>query len=636
MLQSIRDRAQGWFAAIIFGFIILAFGMWGINFYIRTGGEVVVAEVNGEEIKVAEFERDFQQYRRQLQAVAGGRIDVDTLDQGLVRRQALQQIVDEEILKQASRDAGLRVSDGQVAGAIQSFEPFQRDGKFASDLYDRRLRDLGMSPAGFEQEMRQSMVVEQLRQGVTDTAFATVAEIDRIEGLKGQKRDLVYTVIAAEPYKAEIKPSDAEIEASYKGHAERYMTPDLVKIAYLELSVDELAKDVAVTEEELKAHYEEHKADYTAPEERSANHILVHVEKDAKDADVEAARKKAEEYLAEARGGKSFEEIAMAHSDDVGSKAEGGKTGFFRRGVMAKEFDEAAFSMQPGEIRGPIRTDFGFHIVRLNEIHPAVTMAFDEAKADVEKAFRLAAAETLYYEKADQLSTLTYENSDSLEPAAKALDMTGKETDFFPRTGGQDLTADPKVLEAAFSEEVLKERLNSQALEIATGRTVVLRVAEHKPAAPRDLAAVREEIVDAIVAETAKQKASERGKALLERLNKGESRDALAQSEGLQWTEASDVVRSDPNVNRAMTRAAFKLRPAEEGKPVYGGVPMGTGDYAIVGVLAMHDADPGKADGAARQQTQRELFLESAKANWTEYLGAIKAAAEVDTYLDKL
>ena len=447
---------------------------------------------------------------------------------------------------------------------------------------------------------------------------------------------MVFATVAAEPLKAQIQPTDAEVEAYYKENSSRFMIPELIKVAYLELSAAELTKDIAADEAALKEYFESHKSSYITPEERSANHILVHVEKDAKPEEVEAALRKAEEYLTEAKSGKSFEEIAMAHSDDIGSKSEGGKTGFFRRGVMAKEFEEAAFSMHPGELRGPIRTEFGWHVIRLNEVKPEVVKAFADARAEVEQAYREAEAEKLFFERADQLSTLTYENSDSLEPAAKALGLTVKESDFFPRSGGKDLWADPKVLEVAYSAEVLNERLNSQPIEIGPTQTLVLRVAEHKPATLRPLVEVRDEVVQLVIAETAKRQSAERGKILMERLQKGETREALAQAEQLTWTEAKGATREDTTLSRAIARTAFRLAPAKAGEATYGGVSVGTGDFIIVGVLGIRDPDVSKMQEDKRKQLREELFATYANNDWRDYLSGLKVKAQINTYADNL
>jgi peptidyl-prolyl cis-trans isomerase D len=634
VLQSIRDRAQGWFATVVFGLLLIPFALWGVNWYVRERSEVVVAKVNGTKIRLQEYERAYQEQRRYLQNLLS---DPSLLEGTFLKQQTIDKVVNDRLLASATERHGLRIGDGDLVGAIQLFPAFQQDGKFVPQLYENRLRDLGLSPTGFEERMRVDLATEQLHQGVSDTNFVTQAAVEVVEKLKGQKRDVVFATVAAEPLKSQIVPTDAEIEDYYQRNSARFMSPEMVKLAYVELSAEELGKRVAVEEQALKDYYESNKATYSTPEERSANHILVHVKEDAKPEEVEAARKLAEGYLNEAKAGKSFEDIAMQNSDDVGSKAEGGKTGFFPRGVMAKEFDEAAFSMQPGELRGPVRTEFGWHVIRLNEIKPASSKTFEEARADVEAAVRKEQAEKKFFDLADQLSTLTYENSDSLEPAAKALELTVKETDFVARTGGQGLFGNPKVLETAFSGEVVTERLNSQPVEISPTHTIVMRLLEHKPSALRALPEVRTEVVTLVTAEIAKRKAEERGKALLERLVKGEEREALAQSEQLAWTEVKGATRDDDTkLGRAVGRLAFRIPYATPGEARYDGLSLGTGDYVIVGITGVSEPDLSKPDEEKRKVERESLFANYANNDWRDYLAALKADAKITTYTDKL
>jgi peptidyl-prolyl cis-trans isomerase D len=634
VLQNIRDRAQGWFATVVFGLLLIPFALWGVNWYVRERSEIVVAKVNGAKIRLQDYERAYQEQRRYMQSLLGDASQIDGKD---LKQQTIDRLVSDRLLESATQRHGLRVGDGDLVGAIQLFPAFQKDGKFVPQLYENRLRDLGLSPAGFEERMRVDLATEQLHQGVSDTNFVTQAAVEVVEKLKGQRRDVVYATVAAEPLKSEITPTEAEIEDYYQRNGARFMSPEMVKLAYLELSADELAKEVAVDEQALEDYYETHKATYSTPEERSANHILVHVKKDAKPEEVEAARKLAEGYLNEAKSGKSFEEIAMQKSDDVGSKAEGGKTGFFGRGVMAKEFEDAAFSMQPGELRGPIRTEFGWHVIRLNEVKAATSKTFEEARAEVEAAVRKEQAEKIFFERADQLSTLTYENSDSLEPAAKALNLSVKETGFVTRTGGEGLFANPKVLEAAFSGEVITERLNSQPIEIGPTHALVLRLVEHKPSALRPLAEVRADIIALVTAELAKRKAEERGKALLERLAKGEDREAVASSGQLAWTEVKGATREDDTkLSRAVGRLAFRIPYTTQGEVRYDGLSLGTGDYVIVGVTGVAEPDLSKPDEDKRKVEREALFANYANNDWRDYLAALKAGAKISTYTDRL
>lgn len=635
MLQSIRDRAQGWFATVVFGILIVPFTLWGINWYVTHRDEIVVAKVNGAKIKLGDFEQAYKEQRRYMQSIVP---DLSGIDQRMLKQQTLDKLVNDELLKDAKDDSKLRIGNQDLAAAIQMFPAFQKNGKFDINLYDSRLRELGLSPTGFEERMRGDLSIEQLRQGISDTNFVTQSALDSLEKLRGQTRDVSYATIAMEPLKAEVKPTDADIEAYYKANEKRFMSPEQVKIAYIELSADMLAKSVTVEESALQEYYESHKTTtYTSPEERSANHILVHVAKDAKPEVVEAARKSAETYLAEAKAGKDFEQIAMEKSDDVGSKAEGGKTGFFRRGVMAKEFDEAVFAMQPGEIRGPIRTEFGWHVIRLNEIKKESLKSFAEARADVEAAVRKELAEKLYFEKADQLSTLTYENSDSLEPAAKALGLSITETDFFPRSGGKDLLANAKLLDAAFSPEVISERMNSQPVEITPTHSLVLRMVEHRPEALRPLAEVRGEVVELATAKLAREKAEQLGKELLERLNKGETREAVAAAGKFTWTEAKGVTRDDDTkLSRAVARLAFRTSPPSAGAVGYNGLSVGSGDYILVAVTSVSDAGQAKPDDARRKAVAEQLFATYANNDWRDFLSDLKARAKIDTFPDRM
>ncbi|HTT07811.1 MAG TPA: SurA N-terminal domain-containing protein [Gammaproteobacteria bacterium] len=639
MLQNIRDRAQGWFAAVLFGFLVLTFAVWGINFYLRAEGEVVVAKVNGQDIKLKQFERYYYDYRQHLQATQGGNARVNEMDPAQLRPQALQQMIESELLKQAASNAHLHVGDEQLALAIRQMAVFQRDSRFANDMYQQRLRDLGLSTTGFEEQMRSDLVMGQLQQGLAATEFVTQSELNGVMALKTQKRDLIYTMLTTEDVRKAIVPTDAELEAYYKAHGDHYMKPETVRIAYIDLDAEELAKAVAVDETQLKEYYEAHKVSYTTPEQRSVSHLTLHLARDAKPEEIEAAREKAQALLAEARAGKSFEDIAAAHEKDPGFKGEGGKTGFFRRGVMGKEYDEIAFKLKPGELGGPVRVDAGFQILRLDEIKPELARSFDEARADVEKAYRQEQAEKKYYELADQLSTLTYENADSLAPAAKALGLTVQESGALTRNPQPDqrgVLANPKVLEAAFSPEVLREGLNSKAIEILTTHSVVLRVVEHQPAAPRPLSEVRQEVTEAMIDDIARHKVMERGQALLGRLNEGEDRNAMAKSENLKWTEVKGAGRVDPDVNRAVARAAFKLAPPAAGQTAYTGVELGTGEYAVVGVSGVEEGNADKVPETDRKQTRLQLLDVLAQQDWKDYVAALKARAKVQTYPDKL
>lgn len=635
MLQSLRDHAHGLMAWIIVILICIPFALWGINEYFSAASQVIVAKVNGDELELKEFQQGYQRYRQQLQSLLGGQIPA-AFNEDRLKEQSLNQMVAALLEQQTAAEAGMRVGDRQVSKTIQSLPAFQRDGKFARDLYERQIETNGMTPAVFEEKVRRDLLTEQLRQAVAATAFVSKNDADWVAAGDAEKRAIAYINLSAEPVKAALQIKDEDVLAYYEKHRDRYMSPELVKILYIELSLTDMAKEVAVNEDAVKAYYDAHAANFTVPEQRRARHILIQLAKDASASDEAAARTRALEILGQARSGQSFETLARERSEDLGSKAQGGDLGFFGQGVMDPAFDKTVFQMKPGELSEPVRSRFGYHIIRLEEIKAGSTKGFDEARADVEKAYRREQAERQFFEQAEQLATLTFENPDTLEVAAKQLGLSVQESDFFPRTGGAGIAAQEKVFDAAFSPEVLEERGNSEVLDLGDDRALVLRVKEHRPAERRKLDEVRSEIVATIQSEKAKAMTEERGKALLKRLEDGESRAKLAAAEKLEWKDVPDLGRRTDQVDPAVRHSAFRLpRPAGTG-PSYGGVALDGGDYALIAVLGVTDGDPAKLTDKERHDTRERLQRAASDAAWQDFIAGLRANADVAIFKDKL
>lgn len=635
MLQSLRDHSHGLMAWIIVILICIPFALWGINEYFSAASQVIVAKVNGDELELKEFQQGYQGYRQQLQSLLGGQIPA-AFNEDRLKEQSLNQMVAALLEQQTAAEAGMRVGDRQVSKTIQSLPAFQRDGKFARDLYERQIEANGMTPAVFEEKVRRDLLTEQLRQAVAATAFVSKKDADWVAAGDAEKRAIAYINLSAEPVKAALQIKDEDVLAYYEKHRDRYMSPELVKVLYLELSLTDMAKEVAVNEDAVKAYYDAHAANFTVPEQRRARHILIQLAKDASASDEAAARTRALEILGQARSGQSFETLARERSEDLGSKAQGGDLGFFGQGVMDPAFDKTVFEMKPGELPEPVRSRFGYHIIRLEEIKAGSTKGFAEARTDVEKAYRREQAERQFFEQAEQLATLTFENPDTLEVAAKQLGLSVQESDFFPRTGGAGIAAQEKVFDTAFSPEVLEERANSEVLDLGDEHAVVLRVKEHRPAERRKLDEVRSEIVSTIQSEKAKAMTEERGKALLKRLQDGEDRAKLAAAEKLEWKDVPDLGRRTDQVDPVLRHSAFRLpRPAGTG-PSYGGVALDGGDYALIAVLGVTDGDPAKLTDKERQDTRERLQRAASEAAWQDFIAGLRANADVAIFKDKL
>ncbi|MCI0559572.1 MAG: SurA N-terminal domain-containing protein, partial [Nitrososphaera sp.] len=601
----------------------------GINSYFGSSGDVVVAEVDGAPIARGQFQRGFEQFRAQRQMIFGANFE---FDEARLKRAALDQMIESLLLERTGLKAGMRISDEQVADAIGGIDAFKKERMFTQELYEQLLRASGMDPAQFEERLRQDLLNAQLRQGLVDSEFLTNSELESTAKLHDQKRRLVYATIPAEKYRSAIAVSDENVQSFYQEHRKDFVTAERVKIAYLDLSVAELAKRVTVGEDALREFYDNHKGDYAKPEQRRIRYVLLTLAKDADQDSITAAKEKAQKIASLARGEKTLQQAFDVQLGNQDAKAEFGETDFFQKGAMDPAFDAAAFGLQKDEVSDPIQTEAGIQILQLSEIKPGTVKSYEEAKKEVETAWRKEQAESQFYDDIERLADLSFENADTLEPAADALDLGVQHSDYFSRDGGDGIAAEPKVIEAAFSPAVLDQGENSETLELDNDRVVVLRVEEHKPTAERPLPEVREEIIKKITDKAVSEKTTEAGAALLGRLQSGASREDLAKETQIEWKETEPVGRADPTVNRAVLGTAFRLPHPKDGKPSYGGVQLGNTDYVLVGVLNVEDA----TDEKLQTDSRSEWIARQGNQSWRDFVTALKHKADIDVYSERL
>lgn len=637
MLQSIREHSQGWLAWIIVGFISIPFALWGINSYLDGGSNVVVAKVNGTDIGLSQYQNAMENYRNRLEQMFGDSVDINSMDQNALKQNVINGLVEQQVLKQLGQDSGMRIGDEQVSSVIQSLDSFHDEsGEFSKALYERRLVQSNTSPVMFEQQLRGDLIQDQLRQAISGSAFVTEKEKSRIGQLQAQKRNIFYTVILAEQYKDVIQISDEEIAEDYEQNKENYKTEESIKIKYIDLSVDELAKQVEVSEDELQEYYQSSMAQYTLEERRVAQHILKALNPESSSEEIKKSRESAEKLLELVKSGVDFDDIPQEHASLLGAQDEVGKTGAVSRGVMDVEFDEALFSLNVGDLSEIVRSKRGFHIIKLVEVQEGKTTSFDEVKEAVESDFRKEQAETKYFEVADELQNLVFENPDSLEIAADALGLEIKQSDSFTRAEGEELTRRANVLKAAFSKTVL-EGANSEPLELSDTRLIVLRAFDHKPASIKELSSVREEVKTVLLNKKSKAKAEEQGGSILSSLKEGTDLDQLAKDKSFEWTKSEDVSRDDPNVKRSVLRSIFKLGRPEEGKSLYDGFSDGMNDYVVVGVTAVNDADlewSGMDEEA--EKTVEQLQQQRSNDTWQDFVTSLKQHADIELYSEAL
>jgi peptidyl-prolyl cis-trans isomerase D len=641
MLQSIRDNAQGWLAWIIVTLIIIPFALWGIQEYLRPTPKRVIAEVNGVEIPERNFQQQVHQRKQQLREMLRNQnIDLSFME-SQIRENTLSQMIEEELLMQTAIDSGMRISDELLQQRIKQIPGFQEEnGTFSQARYEQALKNQGISPGGFEMEMRRSVLTDQLREGILRSALLTDYDQQQRQQLEEQQRYVSYLIIPATRFQKGIVISDTDIEDDYKKNLNRYMTPEKVSIEYVELSQENLIKPQKLDEDTLKQRYQERKTTFITPAQWKARHILFEVGKSAAAAEINTAKSKAQQVLTKIRAGESFEELAKTFSDDSGSKNQGGDLGWFGPNAMVKPFEEAVKSMKVGEVSEPIQSEFGFHIIKLEDSKPEVTRSFAEVKEQLAQELQKEMAESAFYGQVEQFSNLAFEHPNSLDVLAETLKLPLKTTELFERivsTQADSILSHQPVIDAAFSETVLKERYNSDVIDIGEQHVVVLRLKDHQPAKPKPLAEVKAAITSTLTQEKAKAEAQTLGKTLLTQIKDKRNPDQLVSSYELQWSPAQWIHRQETTLKQPdIVREAFKMGHPTDHQAIYQGIPLGNGDYALVALLDVKagQTTPPAADKAeTQQQAQQQAIGES---EFRQLVSELKTNAKIKDYSKQL
>jgi peptidyl-prolyl cis-trans isomerase D len=645
MLQAIRERLIGWVLWVMIGIICVPFAFWGIQSMGGGGGDPVVAKVGGwfgglvgaERITESQLRAQYERRYQQLQLMMGESFRADQVDPKQFRDIVLRDMIQDMTLRQYSDKAGYAAPDSMLVEAVREIPAFHgADGQFSMDLMKQRLTEKGYSTQRFESEMRQSLAIDQMRSGVVESGFATDADLAETYRLAGQQRTLAYAQFEVAKYAPQVKVDDAEVQARYEKDKGRFTTPERIKLAYVELSLDAMPKAANPGDDVLKTLYESEKATrFTTTEERHARHILIQA-----GTDKDAAKKKAEGIADQIKGGADFAQLAKSESTDSGSKDKGGDLGWVKRGQMVPQFEQAVFAMQKGEVSAPVETQYGYHVIKLDEVRPAAVRAFEDAsvKQELLELYQRKEAEKHFAEEQEKIEQLAFENPTSLDAVAKALNVEVKTTDWFGRTGGTGIAANNAVQQAAFSDEVFKANENSKPLAIGTGDIAVVRKAEYEAPRQKALTEVGEQIRAELRNEAAKAKAVDEARAMLELVRGGKSPEEAGKQAGVELKSAGAIRRDEGKVDRAIVKVAFHLPRPQAGKPSVDQVTLGNGDVAAVFITEVKDGDLQSASaadvGRLRQQLRDQAAGEEFKAfrehiSNTVKVKQLRSAAEV-------
>jgi peptidyl-prolyl cis-trans isomerase D len=628
LMQKIRNWATGWIAGAIMGLIIITFAVWGINFA-DGGSEPVVASVNGEDIKLRQFQQAYSNFREQMQKYTGK--SLAPAEEEILKKQTLDKLIQDEVINQAAVDSGLQISNATIRKTVRDIDVFNGENGFDRAIYERSVMQLGMTSTAFEHQLRLELMANQLQGAVTNSAFVSENEAVWLTRISKQTRDLSYVILPADDVKDSIEISDDAIEEYYSKTSQGLTEPDQVKVAYLELSVEKLAEGIQVVEEDVRIYYDNNKDKYDIKEQRKVNVIDIKLSPEADDAEVEVARNKAEKLRELIVSGISFTEVAEKHDD--GSKPEilVSEHGFLARGVLPGEVDEIVFNLDQDELSVVERTDRGLHIFRVEDIKGGTRNTFENSREVIEKDYKRSEAEYKYFDLADKLVTLAYEHSDSLEVASEEIGIEIQESDFFSRESADELFADPKILAASFNQEAIKSGQNSDAIELDNNHLVVLQVLEYLPAEKKSLDAVKEQITQILKSEQASKIQQEKGQEILQQLKQGSDLSQVAETLGFEWKQADAVNRDDVSVNRKVLRTAFKLGKPAENNFTFAGTEIGREDYAVVAVskigypYSLLDEDIDK--------TKAMLLQSKANDEWSSVVDALmdKASTSINS-----
>jgi peptidyl-prolyl cis-trans isomerase D len=631
MLQSIRDGLQShkWLMYIVLGALALIFAAWGaygiVNF--NTGGSSYAAEAGGQKVSIESARNAWINQQTQYQQRLGG--EIPPAQKAYLQDRILEVLIREALLTERSRSLGYRVSEQNVLDAIHNEPAFQIEGKYSPAAAQERLAQAGVTPAAFEAELRGALQRSQLENGIAFSDFQTPAEIQRARALQNEQREVRYALLSPDKYSADIQVDDAAVQAYYKAHQAQYMTPESAHLQYAELRLDQLAAQVSVGDAELQAAYEKNKDRYNEPEKRHGRHILIPIGKD--DA---AARKQAEEVLAQAKAGKDFAALAKQYSQDPGSQDKGGDLGWADRNQFVGPFADALFGMSVGELRGPVKTQYGYHIIRLDEVQAGKTKPFDSVRPELEAELKRNAAADKFGEIQEQIQSRLQQGGNDLGALVKEFNLApGDVTKFLRGAGGQPLGTAQPIQDIVFGDSPLQPGHIGGPVMVGEDRLVLVKVTEHNKPQPQPVAEVRDSIVAAIKKDRGSQaalKAAQDGQA---KLQAGTSFDDVAKQLGVSSEPARFVARSDSTLPAQLRELVFNSPKPD--KPVYRAVALQTGGAAVVAVTGLRTEAPQvDKDKLADQVNQQSMqakqdAMRHGQADAEAYVEEMRRTADV-------
>src|SRR4249919_3666123 len=656
MLQKLREKTSGWIASVILGLLTIPFAFFGVEQYMQGRTETWAAKVEApptwwdgapkfwpvstlwtrEEISTQEFRTAFENARMRQRQQMGDQYDPRAFDTPETKRALLDQLIDRKVLEMAADRAGIAVSNDRVREAIATSPDYQVDGKFSPERYQFELSRRGQTAGQAEGDVRREEMVALLPEGLAESAFATKSEVDRLITLTGEQRSVTYVQLPPPP--TDNGPvAGAEIDAFYRAHRGAYRAPEQVTIEYVELDAASVPVPPA-DEATLRQRYADEQKRLAGQEQRLVSHILVAVPANADAAAQKAAEAKAAKIAADAKApGADFAALARADSDDNISKAQGGDLGWVGKGGMpSKAFEDAVYAMQPGEVRGPVKTEFGYHVILVREAKTGSQASFEEMRDQLAREQADADREHAFTDLGTKFIDTVYKNPTALRAAADSMKLPVRTLGPFSRGGGSGIAANAAVQRAAFQESAIQDGTASDLIEIAPNHSVVLRVTQHQPEHDLPVAQVRAQIVAAIRAERAAKAVQARADAMIAKVRAGTSLADVATAEQLVAVNAPELKRGAPMPDPATTEAMFSVPAPAAGKATPGKATLRDGSTVVFAVTAVV---PGRANEASLQDRllwQQQLSQWAGTGDAKAFIDGMRRSMQVDIAEDRL
>jgi len=615
MLERLREGSQGVVAKSILIVIILSFALAGVSGYLGTTSENAAVTVNGEAISQQSVEQAYQNERARLQQQYGEQFDLIASSPNFaqqVRSQATQTLITERLIAQAVAEMGLRVGDEQVKEAIRNTPEFQVDGKFDNNLYLSLLRNNNLSPSQFSENFKTDLVRIQLLETLVGSEFVLPSEVEQASQLQGQKRVARILNIKSDGFLAGENVTPEEVEAFYADNSELYQDEEQVNLEYVLLDAASLTSEVTVSDADVQAYYEQHEGDYQRQERRKVAHIFIK-------GDSTEAKEKAEAILTETK------------SEDTFSAKNDGELDWFERGVLDPIFDESAFALTSEQpISDVVKSEFGFHIIKLIEAQETETLPLSDVKPQIEVALKAEKTKELYDNLYQRLSEVAFESPDSLEEASAEVAVDIQTSGLFSVNDAPDVLNDSKVLNQVFDENFRNEGLNSEVIELSNSQAIVVHIKEHKEAATKPLADVSEQITLQLEEQKSAAAAKLFVESLMDKLNAGESIDSELADKGISFTSPLTLARYSRDYDTQVIQRLFQLAKPEADNVTRDYVATAQGDFALIELSKVIELDTSTANEQTKTQLTTMLERSTSEATYQALVTNLLKNADID------